>query len=258
MCNAHNHPPGCTCKFAGGNHGQRRSGSTRGALQGRLAEVARESRIEVGPSRESCLVPNARCPVCGQAVFYYRNDNGSSVFFDDTGPSWPKHPCTSTLDRPLIRESVIPLSQRAKIRASREEKWAKSGWEHASLQSIKGITLIIPKLELMTRGKDGTVRNTVFLYVNAAHLPRGIKPEALLNKATIFFVQKKDNGYLVSAMSRGQLFQFTGYFEREDIPGIKRPQAPAPMPAKKAHEQSAPGKGTARQPTITYRRRFSR
>lgn len=38
--------------------------------------------------------PNARCPVCGAAVFFYANRNGSRVFFDDLGPPWPKHPCT--------------------------------------------------------------------------------------------------------------------------------------------------------------------
>jgi hypothetical protein len=38
--------------------------------------------------------PNARCPVCGAAVFFYANRNGGRVFFDDLGPPWPKHPCT--------------------------------------------------------------------------------------------------------------------------------------------------------------------
>lgn len=42
-----------------------------------------------------CFVsPNARCPVCSAPVFYYENDSGSRVFFDDLGPPWPKHPCT--------------------------------------------------------------------------------------------------------------------------------------------------------------------
>jgi hypothetical protein len=40
------------------------------------------------------LTPNAKCPVCGKLVFYYQNDHGSKVFFDDLGPPWPKHPCT--------------------------------------------------------------------------------------------------------------------------------------------------------------------
>jgi hypothetical protein len=38
--------------------------------------------------------PNAKCPVCGVSVFYYQNEHGSRVFFDELGPPWPKHPCT--------------------------------------------------------------------------------------------------------------------------------------------------------------------
>ncbi|MFI7604672.1 hypothetical protein ACIBTV_06065 [Micromonospora sp. NPDC049366] len=43
---------------------------------------------------ERWLRPNARCPVCGASVFYYSNEHGSRVFFDEVGPPWPKHPCT--------------------------------------------------------------------------------------------------------------------------------------------------------------------
>jgi hypothetical protein len=46
--------------------------------------------------------PNADCPVCGQPVFYYQNENGSRVFFDELGPPWPKHPCT---DNPSFSEA---------------------------------------------------------------------------------------------------------------------------------------------------------
>lgn len=38
--------------------------------------------------------PNAQCPSCGVAVFYYQNEYGSRVYFDQLGPPWPKHPCT--------------------------------------------------------------------------------------------------------------------------------------------------------------------
>jgi hypothetical protein len=43
---------------------------------------------------DSYLNPNARCPVCGDAVFYYQSPFGGRVFFDDVGWPWPKHPCT--------------------------------------------------------------------------------------------------------------------------------------------------------------------
>lgn len=38
--------------------------------------------------------PNATCPVCGAFVYFYANELGSRVYFDEIGPPWPKHPCT--------------------------------------------------------------------------------------------------------------------------------------------------------------------
>jgi hypothetical protein len=40
------------------------------------------------------VIPNARCPLCSAAVYFYANQFGSRVYFDDLGPPWPKHPCT--------------------------------------------------------------------------------------------------------------------------------------------------------------------
>ena len=33
------------------------------------------------------------CGKCGQKVFYYRNEFGSRVLFDELGGDWPKHDC---------------------------------------------------------------------------------------------------------------------------------------------------------------------
>jgi hypothetical protein len=38
--------------------------------------------------------PNAQCPVCGAAVYFWSNADGARVYFDEMGPPWPKHPCT--------------------------------------------------------------------------------------------------------------------------------------------------------------------
>lgn len=37
--------------------------------------------------------PNASCPVCGQRVWFFRNENGGCAYFDEVGWPWPKHPC---------------------------------------------------------------------------------------------------------------------------------------------------------------------
>lgn len=46
-------------------------------------------------SRAACFINhNARCPRCNERVFYYQNQYGSRVFFDELAPLWTKHPCT--------------------------------------------------------------------------------------------------------------------------------------------------------------------
>jgi hypothetical protein len=60
------------------------------------------TRNRASRGRAACLlVPNARCPVCNVPVFFYANEYGSRVYFDDVGHPWPKHPCT---DNPQYRE----------------------------------------------------------------------------------------------------------------------------------------------------------
>ncbi|BBL59453.1 hypothetical protein [Methylomonas koyamae] len=50
--------------------------------------------------------PNAECPVCSQPVFFYQNKSGSRVFFDELGPPWPKHPCTSKSCDKGVNENI--------------------------------------------------------------------------------------------------------------------------------------------------------
>jgi hypothetical protein len=49
---------------------------------------------------ESYLDPNARCPVCGASVFFYRSPHNGRVFFDNVGWPWPKHGCTDKYKGP--------------------------------------------------------------------------------------------------------------------------------------------------------------
>lgn len=87
------------------------------------------SPVTIAPP-SSCLDPNARCPVCGAEVFFYSNEFGSKVYFDDLGPPWPKHPCTDSsaavvaiprgvADRKnssLIRDLITPGSNEGSVR----------------------------------------------------------------------------------------------------------------------------------------------
>lgn len=58
-------------------------------------EQLRAARVHRIPTARF-VNPNAECPVCGQAVYFFQNEHGSRVYFDDLGPPWPKHPCTSS------------------------------------------------------------------------------------------------------------------------------------------------------------------
>ena len=49
------------------------------------------------PSSNRWAEPNATCPVCRAAVYFYKNEAGSRVYFDEMGPPWPKHPCLVSL-----------------------------------------------------------------------------------------------------------------------------------------------------------------
>ena len=57
--------------------------------------TSRLQELRAARGATACYVnPNTNCRVCGAPVFYYQNEFGSRVFFDELGPPWPKHPCT--------------------------------------------------------------------------------------------------------------------------------------------------------------------
>lgn len=89
MCNAWNHSLDCTCGWGGEGHAGRRSVGS--AIYVPMARPVFKTYSEflVG-----CTIPNAKCPVCGDPVFFYRSPSNGRVFFDELGPPWPKHPCT--------------------------------------------------------------------------------------------------------------------------------------------------------------------
>lgn len=98
MCNAWNHPPGCNCGWGGVWYG---SSNSRGSwLFDKHARPRQLGRMKGTESELSggFTVPNSKCPVCGASVYYYESPYGGRVFFDQLGPPWPKHPCTSSDD----------------------------------------------------------------------------------------------------------------------------------------------------------------
>ena len=100
-----NHYADCDCGWCV-NYGGRSSRAHRARLVEDMHQRDALNVLKRNSARyiSGCYVnPNAKCPVCGDAVYFYANEHGSRVFFDDLGPPWPKHPCT---DNP--REPVTP------------------------------------------------------------------------------------------------------------------------------------------------------
>ncbi len=113
-----NHYADCGCGWCV-NTGGRMSGAQRMRLQNDMRRRDALTLLKGNAARSisGCYVnPNAKCPVCGDAVYFYANEHGSRVFFDDLGPPWPKHPCT---DNP--REPVTPRAPTRRTRGMMQE-----------------------------------------------------------------------------------------------------------------------------------------
>lgn len=91
MCNALNHPSDCNCGFGGEWYGDRNSLSIEHLTQ------IKDVNCKFFEKGFSVTIPNAKCPVCGAEVFFYQNEFGSRVFFDELGVPWSKHPCTDNI-----------------------------------------------------------------------------------------------------------------------------------------------------------------
>jgi hypothetical protein len=121
MCNAWNHPIDCTCGFGGEGH-----------LGGGGSTWNTSYVPKIWNTYDSYVNPNARCPVCGADVFFYRSPDGGAVFFDELGPPWPKHPCTNdtrTTYNPIPRNTNT--SPRAPIYL-----WQRNGWNPLFLSEV--------------------------------------------------------------------------------------------------------------------------
>lgn len=124
MCNANNHPPGCTCGWGGEGHLGRSSGAHR--LPVPVLRPVLQSQFRVA---ESFTNPNANCPVCGAHVFFYQSPAGGRVFFDDLGPPWPKHPCTdNSASGAGVARTASTSAAAAPPVVGKGPRWLDRGW----------------------------------------------------------------------------------------------------------------------------------
>jgi hypothetical protein len=137
MCNAWNHPHNCTCGWGGTGH----SGKSRSPYPPYLFPGV---PIITGKYK-SFVNPNARCPVCGEIVFFYQAPSGGRVFFDCLGPPWPKHPCTDN------SHDYGPLKLSALNLYPIEFEWQIEEWKPFIIDTVKdsdrGVIRIIGSLD---------------------------------------------------------------------------------------------------------------
>lgn len=74
----------------------------------------------------SYVNPNARCPVCGDPVYFYQSPYGGRVFFNELGPPWEKHGCT---DNPAIRQHFATAESRSRFLVGSSDSGTPSGTE---------------------------------------------------------------------------------------------------------------------------------
>ena len=168
MCNAWNHPPGCTCGFGGEGH----LGRSIGFTGGHFARVPR-----ILPVYESFVNPNARCPVCGDEVFFYQSPDGGRVFFDELGPPWPKHPCTDSQSVPgALNPAKLPSPALAPL-------WKKKGWRPFVIFRVSHLDKWIYEI-------TGDSRT---LYMNTRSAGYSLSSEDLSTSSLVHF-REVDNG----------------------------------------------------------------
>ena len=230
MCNAWNHPPGCACGWGGVGHQGRGTGR-----QQRLFSYWPPGIPPISASIQSITIPNAKCPVCGESVFYYCNEYGSSVFFDELGPPWPKHPCTdnNTPSPPKI------LSIQGNTASKHYPSWKTNGWLPYQVEGVAEIDQNTFKLSLRSIDTE----EELVLYVSSQSIvySKGIR-ELFPRESIVFVQQVKEHYFRVSGLTpKLKTFHTEAY---DSLIALRR----APKPAQKKHRKKTKAhKKTARQ-----------
>jgi len=180
MCNAWNHPTGCTCGWGGEGHfGRKRHPDDAHAVS---------SYWWVPPitqTRESYVNPNAFCPKCDASVFFYQSPNGGRVFFDELGPPWPKHPCTDNASIPKFIKGFSNLPKQKE--GATNYKWQIDRWSPFFISVVVGID----KSSLRINGTNE--EHDVVLYTRKVVYPHSplINP---ISRENIAFLKKTGDG----------------------------------------------------------------
>jgi uncharacterized small protein (DUF1192 family) len=177
MCNAQNHPPGCNCGWGQGSHNggygfsgfitslRQPAATGRSGAYGLItnsvsssyasSEPPHELRDSKHPLKGAWVNPNAKCPVCGCAVFFYCSPDGGRVYFDELGPPWPKHPCTDH----------ARATQKGSAERTASPRWDHDGWQPLVDYQV---SLIGSRHLYQVKGKGAHYDRTLLFRLNAS------------------------------------------------------------------------------------------
>lgn len=190
-CNAHNHRPDCNCGWGGVFY------ETNGQLS-----------LPDWSKADSHTTPNAKCPVCSAPVFYYKSPEGGSVFFDDLGPPWPKHPCTDPAITPQ-RHSAEALEKK------------KAGWWPLLRETGPLSTFPLPKgegtfvvdvqgREILIKGNPKILKKAVPLWIRAVTGQRHVYDISTIKTKNDHFIEVTFRAFGIKALEypeHAKLFQ---------------------------------------------------
>lgn len=162
--------------------------------------------------------PNAQCPVCGAAVYFYSNEFGSRVFFDEIGPPWPKHPCTDNVAGPgaAWAESsprVTPViykvagGRRKTAEARRADRWEDRVTANATPSSSCDAFIV----QGAWQNEQGTLLHLQRLYEKSSLEGWGTPMDVSLEPGQLVFMDEGRLSYLDEGRLR--VVRFPVYFQ---------------------------------------------
>lgn len=178
MCNAWNHSPDCKCGWGGIGH-LGRGGNFNDALRSNVTFKSYR-QVLIGAT-----YPNAHCPVCAAEVFFYESPFGGRVFFDELGPPWPRHPCTSIMQRDSVVRRISFDSQDRSMQLPPDV--SKDGWKPFLCEIVKPV-LTDKSIQKLEGWLDGE-RKTFFV------------KDGQLSEGAPFFLSMEQGVWFVSTLT---------------------------------------------------------
>lgn len=205
MCNAWNHSVDCMCGWGGEGHLGRRDDGSRSNRVSPLASVWLKY--------DSYVKPNAKCPKCNSAVFFYQSQNGGRVFFDELGPPWPKHPCTdNSTSRPVSPKVWLPATSATSTGYS----WFTTGWSPFIISTITSYSRDLLRISGPFQQKD------LVLYIQKRQCVGSADPQDTLSQSLVHIKSRAKDRFRLALLPPALLpIELLGYTSSIDAMSVR-------------------------------------